>query len=333
MKLSGYTTTRNCVSMDYPFQETIKSLLDFCDEVVVMDSSDANDGTRDILAKLEKENKGKLFVYHAEVDWKAPNHGVYDGALKQAAREKCTGDYLWQMDCDEVVHAVDRKQLEGVLAQAQGLNQIPLLCLPVVEYWGSEDKVRIDVNPWKWRVSRNHPEIVHGIPITHRKVENGLVYAKPGTDTCDYIIRSQGLPVPNLNFYNPQHEGLRQASLTDENARQQYERWMNEVVQTLPTVYHYSWWSIKSKIEKYRDFFGDFWKAMYNDQERSSNVFFGVPWDQVMPEMIEAKAKELRDGTGGWIFHRPWDGSRVNHIKIHRKGPDVMNDWCKKHPL
>ncbi len=332
MKISGYTTTRNCVSMDYPFQETIKSMLDFCDEVVVMDSSDAADGTREVLNKMEKQYSGKLFVYHAEVDWKAPNHGVFDGVLKQAAREKCTGDYLWQMDSDEVIHNGQRKMIEQLIQQTGGLQNEPVLCLPIVEYWGSQDKVRMDINPWKWRLSRNHPEITHGIPITHRKVENGLLYAKPGTDTCDFIVKSQGVPVPNLNFYTPQIDALRQSALKNEEARKQYEIWLNQVVDNLPTVYHFSWWSIKSKIEKYRDFFGEFWKAMYNEP-RSTNVFFDVPWSEVTPQMIEDKAKELKEKTGGWIFHKPWDGSNIPSIKINRSYPEVMKEWCDKHPL
>jgi hypothetical protein len=333
MKLSGYTTTRNCVTMDYPFQESIQSLIDFCDEVVVMDSSDGTDTTRQILGEMQKANKGKLFIYHAEMDWNAPNHGVYDGVLKQAAREKCTGDYLWQMDCDEVVHASDRPILENLIAQAKNLDEIPLLCLPVVEYWGGPDKVRVDINPWKWRVSRNHPQIVHGIPLSHRQVVDGLVYAKPGTDTCDYINKDQGLPVPNLNFMNSQIDSLRQAALTDPKALEAYEKWFNQMSFALPTVYHYSWYSIKGKIEKYKNFFGDFWKSMYNDKTRSSNVFFNVPWEQVTDEMIIAKATELRDKTGGWIFHKPWDGSSIPSVKILREPPDVMKAWSEKHPL
>jgi hypothetical protein len=318
--------------MDYPFKESIQSLLDFCDEVVVMDSSDGTDKTREVLAEMEKANKGKLFVYHAEMDWKVPNHGVYDGVLKQAAREKCTGEYLWQQDCDEIIHGSDRKILEDLIKQTGGLNEIPLLCLPVVEFWGGPDKVRMDINPWKWRVSRNHPEITHGIPITHRKIVNGLVYAKPGTDTCDYIIKSQGVPVPNLNFVNSEIESMRQAAFKDPVALANYEKWFNQIAFGLPTVYHYSWYSIKSKIHKYKDFFGSFWKAMYND-DKQSNVFFDVPWEQVTDEMIEAKAKELKEGTGGWIFHKPWDGTKIPSIKIYRKEPEIIKDWCNRHPL
>lgn len=333
MKLSGYTTTRNCVAMDYPFKESIQSLIDFCDEVVVMDSSDGSDDTRKVLAEMEAANKGKLFVYHADMDWSVANHGVYDGVLKQAAREKCTGEFLWQMDCDEVIHATDRQLLESLITQTNNLTDIPVICLPVVEYWGGQDKVRVDVNPWKWRLSRNHPSITHGMPVSHRKVVDGLVYAKPGTDTCDYINKEQGLPVPNLNFVNAQIESLRQNALRDPRALEAYEKWFNQMSFALPTVYHYSWFSIKSKIEKYKNFFGDFWKSMYHDTSRSSNVFFDVPWEQVTDEMIEAKAKELREKTGGWIFHKPWDGSTTPHVKILRNPPDIMKEWAEKHSL
>jgi hypothetical protein len=51
-KLSGYTTVRNALSMDYPFVESIGSMLEFCDEVCVLDSSDKADGTRDVLAAM-----------------------------------------------------------------------------------------------------------------------------------------------------------------------------------------------------------------------------------------------------------------------------------------
>lgn len=332
MKISGYTYVKNAVDMDYPFVESITSHLNFCDEVVVVDASDKDDGTRAALMALKAKYPQKLKVLEVEMDWTVPNYGIYDGVLKQTAREGCTGEFLWQFDTDEFVNAEDRPILESVIGQAGNLEQTPVLCLPIVEYWGGFDKVRTDVNFWKWRVSRNHPEVVHGIPVTHRQVKNGMVYAKPGTDTCDYIVKSQGLPVPNLNFVNSNIDAMRQQATFDEKARVEYEKWANQMVYALPTVYHLSWFSIKSKIEKYRDFFGDFWKAMYGD-ERNTNMFFEVPWAEVTPEMIDAKAKELRDGTGGWVFHSPWNGTRINHIKINRKPPEVVNDWCNKHPL
>jgi hypothetical protein len=43
-KLSGYTTTLNCVSQKYPFEQCIRSMLGFCDEVVVVDGGRARLG-------------------------------------------------------------------------------------------------------------------------------------------------------------------------------------------------------------------------------------------------------------------------------------------------
>jgi hypothetical protein len=330
MKLSGYTTTRNTVLMDYPMKESIQSLLDFCDEVVVMDSSDGKDSTKDVLSDLKKQNSN-LKLYTASVDWNAPNHGIYDGALKQAAREKCTGDFLWQSDVDEIVLKEDRQKLEELLKQTNYLNDVPVLCLPVVEYWGSYDKVRIDVNPWKWRVSRNLPDITHGIPVTHRKYENNLLFAKHGTDGCDYISKSTGNPVQALNFMNQQIEQMRQMAFHNEEARKQYEMWFNHTASGLPTVYHYSWFSIKKKIQNYKMFWNDFWPALYNEQKM--NMFFDIPWEQVTDEMIEQKASELKEKTGGHVFHQPWTGQATPSVKIQNKEIEIMKDWCLKHPL
>ena len=331
MKLSGYTTTRNCVSMDYPFEESISSLAEFCDEVVVMDSSDGSDATQDILSGLEKKYKGIVNVYHADIDWSAPNHGIYDGALKQAAREQCTGDVLWQSDVDEVVHKSDRQVLDNLVKQLNNLSQIPLLCVPVVEYWGSEEKVRIDINSWKWTVSRKDSDITHGIPVTHRKTINGMLYARPGTDGCDYISKSTGRPLPNMNFITEQSERTRMLALTNNEARDEYEKWFNQMVNGLPTVYHYSWFDIEKKIRNYREFWSNFWPALYGEKPKYNNVFFDdVPWEHVTDEMIHQKAEELKK-TGGHIFHKPYDGSIINHVKIDRKAPEIMDVWKGKH--
>ena len=50
-------------------------------------------------------------------------------------------------------------------------KNVELIALPVIEYWGGPEKVRLDVNPWKWRLSRNLPHITHGIPANLRKFD------------------------------------------------------------------------------------------------------------------------------------------------------------------
>jgi len=329
--ISGYTTTRNCVEMDYPFEQSILSMLEFCDEVVVLDSTDKADGTLEKLTALA-ENDGRILVLHADVDWKAPNHGIFDGETKALARSNCNGDFLWQFDVDEIMHEQDAPKVRELLKKVNYLQQAPIVALPVIEYWGGEGKVRMDVNPWKWRLSRNIPDITHGIPASLRKQVNGLLYANPGTDSCDYISKTTGQPIPFIHFINEDIDIARRAAINNERLVPLFEAWFNRHIDEYPGVFHYSWFSIARKIKQYRLFWTTFWKALYNeDRDPAWNPFFDVPWDQVTDDMIEAKAKELEHGTGGWIFHNKWNGSHTNAMKVYREPPKIMKDWMESH--
>lgn len=335
MKISGYTTIRNPVEMDYPFEATIRSLADFCDEVVVVDSSDKEDGTLGRLEALMDEIP-QLNIYQLDIPWNAPNHGIYDGLTKAYAREQCTGDFLWQMDADEVVEANSRNKIENVLEKTNFLKDVPLLALPVVEYWGGIDKVRVDVNPWKWRISRNDPKITHGIPSYLRWEKDGLLYSKPGSDGCDYINKDSGLLIPCLNFITKEIDELRTKAVQDLNAASEYERWFNATVDNLPTVYHFSWWSIASKIQKYKYFWNDSWLSLYGEKSAKPegwNPFFDKPLNSVSDEQIKTRAKQLATETGGHIFHTAWNGQKTNSIKINKPIPECIKSWAEKHDV
>lgn len=335
MKLSGYTTVRNVVEMDYPFEASIRSLAAFCDQVVVVDSSDKDDGTEARLEALMDEIP-QLEVYRVEIPWNAPNHGIYDGITKAFAREQCTGDFLFQLDCDEIAEEGIRKKIENVLLHSNFLKDVPLVAFPVVEYWGGKDKVRIDVNPWKWRLSKNDPNITHGIPASLRWEKDGLLYAKPGTDGCDYIFKDSGNVVPCLNFVTKEVEQIRVSAIRDTNAGSVYEQWFNAVTDSLPTVYHFSWWSIASKIKKYKYFWNDSWLTLYgekNSKPEGWNPFFDKPLSEVSDEEIENKAKILATETGGHIFHTSWNGQKTNSVVIRKSLPEVVSYWTDSHKV
>ncbi len=333
IKISGYCTVRNGVSMDYPFEATIRSLLDFCDEVIVADSSDENDGTQDVLQSLVNEDN-RVSVYHVDVPWDAPNYGIYDGQMKAFAREQCTGDFLWQIDSDEVVQPGTRQKIEELLPKVNFLKETPLIALPVVEFWGGPDKVRIDVNPWKWRLSRNDKTITHGIPSRLRRYENGLLYAKQGTDGCDYIHSETGEIIPCIHFIKQDIEHLRQAAITQSEVVPMYQFWFQTVTEQLPTVYHFSWWSIAAKIQKYKKFWNNSWLTLYgekNTKPKGWNPFFDKPLCEVSDKEIKAKAIELALNTGGHIFHTKWTGQKINHIQIEQTIPSFIEKWAKEH--
>lgn len=331
-KISGYVTIRNVVEMNYPLEPCIRSLVPVCDEIIIADSSDVEDGTAHIVERLAREFS-KIKVFKVDVPWSDPNFGVYDGEMKAAARSQCTGDLLIQIDCDEILEESFAEKLENIISSGV-FEQNPIVALPVVEYWGGEDKVRIDVNPWKWRVSINNPMITHGIPIELRKEQNGYLYAKQGTDGCDLIHAESGERIPFANFISNEINHLRISAITNPEHAKRYEEWFNATVNELPTVYHFSWWSIVEKIKKFTKFWNKSWLSLYGEEQKISegwNPFFPEYkfLEEVPEEKIEELAQRLSKETGGHIFHKPWSGNKTNHIVIHQPLPSYVIDWAQ----
>jgi hypothetical protein len=340
MKISSYITLKNPVQMDYPFEAAIRSLYAFSDEIVVCNTSDGSDATETILEALAKEFEAlpgltpKVFkvVVPTFIDWLAPNHGIYDGITKAFARENCSGDYCFQIDADEVVMST-REQIENCCNKLD--EDYPLLALPVVEYWGSDGKVRVDVNPWKWRLSKNSKNITHGIPGALRKTVNGLLYAQHGTDGCDYIFKDNQKVVPCIQFVKPEVEEIRKRAVFDGNYVGIYEAWFNQVVTKLPTIYHFSWWSVYAKMNKYKHFWNDSWISLYNEKRSDGyNPFFSKPFSMVDVQEMKTVAAALEKNCGGYIFHNPADLNslpKTNHVIIKQEIPDLVKNWCVKH--
>ena len=318
--IGAYTTTYNCISQGYPFEECILSLKQNFDEVVVVDAG-STDGTWERLEEIEG-----IRAYQHPVDFEHPRWAIHsDGDLKAKARSYVTSDWCWQMDVDEVLHSSERQKIQHIIQTTP--KAFDVISLPVIEYWGSTGKVRMDVNPWKWRLSRNKGSITHGIPAELRmKDDNGDIYAGKGTDSCDYIDTNTYERLPHAGFYDENIHKVRLEALAgSEKHRAAYEGWMNQVVELLPTVYHYSWYDIERKITSYKTHWGKFWKSMYNlDTEdiAENNVCFDKPWSEVTPDDIKVLAQRLEEEKGGHIFHQKVDWSvNVPNIELEKEGP------------
>jgi len=316
--LSGYTTTLNCIKHQYPWKDCIESMLGFCDEVIVVDGG-STDGTWDELSDWS-EKEPRLKIHKKERDWESKRFAVYDGAQKAHARSLCTMDFCWQQDADEVVVGEDYQKVHSLITHFP--DQVDLVSLPVVEYWGSKDKVRMDINPWKWRVSRNKPHITHGIPTPLRQYdEDNNMYARPGTDGCDYIDTETGQVIAHASFYHEEAHNLRISALQgDEQAYETYADWFKRNVETLPGVRHYSWFDLARKIRTYRDYWSKHWQSLYNISQEDTpenNMFFDKAWSDVTEADIDGMAKRLAKETGGHVFHSKVDWSNpAPHIKL-----------------
>ena len=139
MKLSSYTTVYNCIANKYPWEDSIKSLLGFSDEVCVIDGG-SNDGTWEKL-KSWSQIEPKLKIDQHIIDWNRPDFAYEsDGRQKTRARKLCSGDLCWQSDVDEIVVETDYEKIRQI-ALSFNESQIDLIAFPIIEYWGDKGKV------------------------------------------------------------------------------------------------------------------------------------------------------------------------------------------------
>ena len=322
--ISGYTTTLNCITQEYPFEHCIRSMQGFCDQIVIVDGG-STDGTWEALQALEREDPARILAVQAPRDWSHPSFALFDGQQKAHARSLCKGDFCWQMDCDEVVHEEDCSKIRNLAAEIP--RGVEIVSLPVIEFWSNAGKVRVDVPPWKWRLSRNSARITHGVPKHLRTVDSsGNPRALQGTDGCDMIYADTGEHVPHVSFYTADVDVLRQRALNgDVAALAAYENWFNSVVEVLPSVFHFSWFDLERKIKLYRDYWTRHWQSLYGENvpdTGESNMMFDVPWSAVTDSMISDRARLMSERLGGWVWHRKWDGEVTTpSIRVVRDQP------------
>jgi len=322
--IARYTTTYNCVQRNYPLQACVESLLGFCDEVAIVDAG-SEDGTIELISKLAK--KDSRIKWSVEpVDFTHPRWAIHmDGFLKAKSRKLCSASYCWQTDTDEVVppedYAVIRKLPE---AFSTFIQERPVIYLPMVEFWGSFDRIRADFFSWKPRFSLNHPEITHGIPIQFSARDPfGNEYPIPfESDSCNYIWRDTK---ESVRMLIPSNVKSIEMSLED------YEKHFEDALNKLPCVLHVSWFNLKRKIEHYREFWPKFHASMYclpDPDSADHNVMFQKPWSQVTDLDIQEKAKEL-DLLGPRTFHKKMNpGEKGRTIGYSRRIPNSLLEWA-----
>ena len=322
--ISSYTTTYNCLERKYPLQLCIESLLGFSDQVSIVDGG-STDGTLELLAKLAK-NDSRVSFYVSPVDFTHPRWAIYmDGYLKAKARARCTGDFCWQTDTDEIVapHDFARiRQLPELLAPI--FEEVPIVYLPMIEFWGSFERIRADFFTWKQRLSKNDPRITHGIPNEYRVFDAaGHEYPKPfESDSCNYIYRDTLESVRSMVPLDVPKMAM---------SPEEFKPFFENALSLLPSVLHISWLHLKRKIEHYKEFWPKFHQSMYNLpvlDAAENNVMFSKPWSAVTDVDILEKANEL-DELGPRSFHHKLNPDKKGAtVSFNGRIPDSLRAWA-----
>ncbi len=159
MKISGFTMVKNATKLYYPIREAIASILPIVDEfVVALGDCDEDDNTR---AEILSLNSDKVRIIDTVWDLKKYPNGTENAHQTDLAKEACTGDWLFYLQADEVIH---EKYLPIIKARCKELLQdaeVEGLLFKYLHFWGDYDHHHT-AHGWyqnEIRIVRNRPEI------------------------------------------------------------------------------------------------------------------------------------------------------------------------------
>jgi hypothetical protein len=159
MKISGFTMGKNALKLYYPMRKSVESILPLVDEfVVALGDSDEDDITRTEIAAIGSE---KIRIVDTVWDIEKYPRGMEHAHQTDIAMNLCTGDWLFYLQSDEVVHEKDletiRKRCEDLLDD----HEIEGLLFRYHHFWGDYQHVQ-DGHCWyrkEIRIVRNLPEV------------------------------------------------------------------------------------------------------------------------------------------------------------------------------
>ena len=299
--ISGYGYILNGVKFDMPFMEMINSVLPAVDEFIIVTDPRFNDGTIEKLNSI-KNNKLKITIKEIDLD----NPGV-DGATKAYARSLCHGDYLLQMDADEVFRKQD---LDKIIKITKNWKPEWSIIGTGVINWFNGNHFKLNSAGWtKERLSINKPDITHGIPIRSRIMRGDKYYAKEDTDGAGYISSGNGNGIESDYI------------LADKN------NIVNDIKHNKNSVWihHYSWYNIPRKWSM-KPVWHYFWGVLYGKYRNLNDYKIdrdGNPADF----WSDVDLRELRFYVD-YIRHEMMENSIIKVKGIRH--PSIMNDWLKR---
>ena len=159
MRISGFTMGKNITKLYYPIKESILSILPICDEfIVALGKGDDDDKT---LQEIESIGSDKIKIVYTEWDIVKYPNGTEMAHQTDIAKDHCTGDWLFYIQADEVVHEKYLPVIKQRCEQLLDNKEIEGLLFKYIHFWGDYDHHN-DAHGWyknEIRIVRNNPEI------------------------------------------------------------------------------------------------------------------------------------------------------------------------------
>lgn len=159
MKISGFTMGKNADKLYYPWKESVQSILPLVDEfIVAIGDCDEDDRSKEI---IESINSDKIKIVNTVWDLNKYPNGTENAHQTDIAKSHCSGDWLFYLQADEVVHEKYLAVIEKRCRELLDCHDVEGLLFKYRHFWGSYERYHKSHTwyPREVRIVRNNPDI------------------------------------------------------------------------------------------------------------------------------------------------------------------------------
>ena len=139
VSISGFTFIRNGVELGFPFEASIRSLLPLVDEMVIA----VGKSTDDTLARIKAIADPKIRVIETLWNERMADRGFVYSQQKMIAQYSCTGDWVFYLEGDELVHEQELAAIRASVERHHSNRQVEALVFDYKHFYGSADWISI----------------------------------------------------------------------------------------------------------------------------------------------------------------------------------------------
>jgi len=272
MRISGYTQACNVKGKLLPYEASIKSMLHLCDEVWV--AYDSRYDTPNTFTQIDDR------VSVVEQAFEVRELACY-GKQNAAGRSKCTGEWVFILSLDELIHFKDVEKIKYLIeyAETNGYTAIGLSEFNYINRnntFGKQNKTEWNVRP---KLTKNIENVTHGHPDDFLMVNHDgrqILIAGDGDD----FIKDGKLYTFNVLVYRDfvLLEKINNGTATSQDILRSIE--------IFPYIYHYARYSVGRKVQMKTHIRNNyFWHSSPGWDK--SIPYSPEEWEQQLGEQIE----------------------------------------------
>jgi hypothetical protein len=141
MKVSGFTFLRNGEMLNYPFVQSIRSILPIVDEFVVA-LGPCRDRTEEMLAAIgDPKIRVIKTTWNENIQNDLRVKGFVYGQQKSIALFNCTGDWAFYLEGDEIVHEKDLPVIRAAMERHLNDERVEALTFDYLHFYGNGNTI------------------------------------------------------------------------------------------------------------------------------------------------------------------------------------------------